>query len=55
MGRNKGFVKASNLSDKGLSYQEPIIHKIYRHISHNKHIYLGLSLVIIAILITIFK
>ncbi len=55
IGRNKGFVKASNLSDKGLSYQEPIIHKIYRHISHNKQIYLGLSLVIIAILITIFK
>ena len=55
IGRNKGFVKSSNLSDKGLSYQEPLLHKIHRHVRLNKQIYLGLSLVLIAILITIFK
>jgi len=54
IGRDKGFIKSSNLNDKGLSYKIPLDFKITRHLSLNKKIYLGLGFVLIAVLVALF-
>ena len=53
IGRDKGFTKSSSLSDAGLGYKEPQIFKIKRHFENNKYIYLGLSLVLLAGIISL--
>ena len=55
IGRDKGFMKSSNLSDQGLGYKEPSAFKIKRHFTKNKLIYLGLALVFLASIIAIFN
>ena len=53
IGRDRGFNQSASLSDKGLDYKEPILMKILRHITGNKHIYLGVVLVLIAALVVL--
>ncbi len=53
IGRDQGFSKVSNISDKGLSYKESDIKKLIIHIEKNKYIYCGLGLVLIAGLISL--
>ena len=55
IGRDRGFTKSSNLSDKGLGYKEQSIDKFKRHVTQNKYIYLGLSIVCLATIIAIFN
>ena len=53
IGRDRGFNQSASLSDKGLDYKEPILMNILRHITGNKHIYLGVLLVLIAALVVL--
>ena len=53
IGRDQGFNKSSNVSEKGLSYNESEITKLKSHLVKNKFIYLGLGLVAITALIAI--
>ena len=53
IGRNQGFSKSSDLNDAGLSYKESIFQKIKTHIVKNKLVYIGISLVFIAGLVSI--
>ncbi len=53
IGRNQGFSKSSDLNDTGLSYKESILQKIQNHIAKNKLVYIGISLVFIAGLVSI--
>ena len=53
IGRNQGFSKSSNVNDAGLSYRDSIVEKIKIHIIKNKLLYLGISLVFIAGLVSI--
>ncbi len=55
IGRDKGFVKSSNLSDKNLGYKETISQIIKRSFNEFKFIYLGILIVCLASLIAIFK
>ena len=55
IGRDKGFIKSSNLDHKGLSYKMPFNLKINRHLSENKYVYLGISLAILVGIIAIFN
>ncbi len=55
IGREKGFTKSSNLSDKGLGFQEPFYQKIKRNIFKYKYVYLGLAVLIFAYIFTVFK
>ncbi len=55
IGREKGFTKSSNLSDKGLGFQEPFYQKIKRNIFQYKYVYLGLVVLIFASIFTVFK
>ena len=55
IGREKGFTKSSNLSDKGLGFQEPFHQKIKRNIFQYKYVYLGLAVLIFASIFTVFK
>ena len=55
IGRNKGFIKSSNLSNKGLGYKETKLQIFSRHMTENKLIYLGLTLVILASIIALFN
>ena len=48
IGRDQGFSKSSSLNETGLSYRGSGIQKIKTHITKNKLIYIGISLVIIA-------
>ncbi len=52
IGRNKGFTKSTNINEVGLGYKESSLDKIKRHIQNNKFVYLSLSLVALAALIT---
>ena len=52
IGRNKGFSKSSNINDVSLSYKETGYQKIKSHIDSNKLIYIGISLVLIAGLVS---
>jgi len=53
IGRNIGYRKSSNLNNSELSYRETIYQKIKSHILENKLIYIGVSVVLIASLVTI--
>ena len=53
IGRNQGFGKSSNFDEGGLSYRGPGIEKIKIHIVKNKLLYIGISLVFIAGLVSI--
>ena len=53
IGRDQGFNKSSNVSEKGLSYNESEITKLKSHLVKNKFIYLGFGLVAITALIAI--
>ena len=55
IGRDKGFAKSSNLSDQGLGYKETSIEKFKRNIGQNKYIYLGVGIMFLAIMITMFN
>ena len=55
IGRDKGFVKSSNLSNKNLGYKETISQIIKRNFNEFKFIYLGILIVCLASLIAIFK
>ena len=55
IGRDKGFMKSSNLKDKGMSYDEPVVQKFVRHVISNKYIYGGIGLVMMAGIISIFN
>ena len=52
IGREKGFSKSSNFDNTNLGYSEPKFSKIKRHLFKNKIIYIGISLVILASIIT---
>ncbi len=52
IGRQKGFSKSS-LSDKGLSYKGSGIQKIKNHLFKNKLVYIGISLILVAGLVSI--
>jgi len=54
IGRDQGFSKSSNYKDTGLSYKGSIIQKLKTHIQKNKIIYLGIGLVFISGLVSIF-
>ena len=53
IGREKGFSKSSNFDNTNLGYSEPKFSKIKRHLFKNKIIYIGISLVILASIITV--
>jgi len=53
IGRDQGFSKSSNLDNTGLSYKKSRYQKIKSHIDQNKLIYAGVSLVLIAGLVSI--
>ena len=55
IGRDKGFVKTSNLGGKELGYNIKSTIKLSKHIVENKYIYIGVSLVFLASLIAIFN
>ena len=55
IGRDQGFSKSSNLSDTSLSYKESGIQKIKSHLDQYKLLYIGVSLVLIAGLVSIFN
>ena len=55
IGRERGFNDSTNLNEQGLGYKEPILQKYKRHMHQNKHIYLGLSLVLLVGIIAIFN
>ena len=55
IGRERGFNDSTNLNEQGLGYKEPILQKYKRHMLQNKHIYLGLSLVLLVGIIAIFN
>ena len=55
IGRDKGFTKASNLSETGLGYKETLGQKIKRNITQYRYIYLGLMAVCLASIVAIFK
>ncbi len=55
IGRNKGFSKSSNLSSKGLGYDETFFTKLSRHVYNKKYIYLGVGVVILTLIIAIFN
>ena len=48
IGRDQGFSKSSNSNDTGLSYQESSFEKIKTHFFKNKILYIGISLLFIA-------
>jgi acetyl-CoA carboxylase carboxyl transferase subunit alpha len=52
IGRDKGFIKSSNLGDKGLGYTEPLGLKIKRNLEKNKVIYFGLTILLLSIIIS---
>ena len=54
IGRNQGFGNQSNLSDSDLKYKESYNQLITRHLSNNKLIYLGVAIVIIVSLVSLF-
>jgi acetyl-CoA carboxylase carboxyl transferase subunit alpha len=54
IGREKGFIKSSNLSDKGLGYKETSLEILKRHLNQYKFIYIGLmALAFLAVVSTI--
>jgi acetyl-CoA carboxylase carboxyl transferase subunit alpha len=53
IGRDKGFIKSTNLSEKGLGYKESSLEKLRRHVVQNRLVYFGLSLVILTIITAI--
>ncbi len=53
IGRDQGFNKATNISDSGLSYNQPAVTKLKIHLSKNKYVYYGLGLALFASLIAI--
>ena len=53
IGRDKGFIKSSNLDDNSLGYKESFIDKIKRGFNKNKYLYLGLTATFI-VLTTVF-
>ncbi len=55
IGRGKGFAKSSNLSSKGLGYEETYFAKFKRQFLNNKYIYLALGVVILTLIIAIFN
>ena len=48
IGRDQGFSKSSNSNDTGLSYKESSFQKIKTHFFKNKILYIGISLLFIA-------
>ena len=53
IGREKGFIKSTNLSNSSFSYDESSIKKIKRNIIKNKYIYFGVGLIILTLIISI--
>ena len=53
IGRDQGFSKSSSLGDSGLSYKDSGFNKLQAHIDKNKLVYIGLSLVLVAGLVSI--
>ena len=55
IGRDRGFAKSSSLSTKNLGYKEQPLEIVRRHLSQNKYIVLGLSIVLLVTLIAVFN
>ncbi len=55
IGREKGFIKSSNLSSEGLGYKEPSLLRLKRHLLRQVYIYLGMALVCLATVIVLFN
>jgi acetyl-CoA carboxylase carboxyl transferase subunit alpha len=55
IGRDRGFISSSNLNEKGLGYNEPIMLKIKRNLVQNKYVYFTFGIVIISLIIAIFN
>ena len=55
IGREKGFIKSSNLSSEGLGYKEPSLLRLKRHLFRQVYIYLGMTLVCLATVIVLFN
>jgi len=55
IGRDKGFMSSSNLNEKGLGYNEPILLKVKRNLIQNKYVYLTFALVVLSLIIAIFN
>ena len=53
IGRDRGFSKSSSSDTTGLSYKETAFQQFKFHFNQNKLIYIGISLVLVASLITI--
>jgi len=53
IGREQGFSTSTDSTDGGLIYKQPSLQKVKSHITENKFIYLGLSLILIVGLISI--
>ncbi len=53
IGRDRGFSKSSNLNDAGLSYKGSSYMKFKSHFTKNQLVYIGISLVLIAGLISL--
>ena len=53
IGREQGFSTSTDSTDGGLLYKQPSLQKVKSHITENKFIYLGLSLILIVGLISI--
>ena len=53
IGRDRGFSKSSSSDTTGLSYKETAFQQFRFHFNQNKLIYIGISLVLVASLITI--
>ena len=54
IGRDKGFIKSSNLRGEEMGYKEPSIQKLKRHIYQNRYTYVGVSLVFLAFIVALF-
>ena len=54
IGRDQGFSKSTNLNNTGLSYKDSSLQKIKVHLDKNKLVYVGLGLLAITSLITLF-
>ena len=53
IGRDKGFNRSTNLNDKGLLYRPDYLLRFKKHISNNSYIYLGISIVTLAAIVTL--
>ena len=55
IGRDKGFAKSANLTDRSFGHKDSLLPKIKREFDKNKYLYYGVLAVVLTALITLFS